>query len=101
MNDKEMVVVPYLLARVKVVDYDKWKPSFDQLSAARKAYGAKGWLLLRDADKPNEVTVLAEWDNLENARKYVQQSTELKNHIQKMGVKVDFYFLNEMEQIQV
>ncbi len=57
-------MMPRLLARVKLDDYEKWKPTFDQLSAARKAYGAKGWLLLRNADNPNDVTGLAEWDKL-------------------------------------
>lgn len=93
--------MPRLLARVKVPDFDKWKPSFDQLSDARKKYGARGWLLLRDADHPNEATVLAEWDSLENARKYVKESSELKSHLQKTGVKVDFYFLNDVENIKV
>ncbi len=93
--------MPRLLARGKVTDFNKWKPSFDQLSDARKKYGAKGWLLLRDADKPNEVTVLAEWDSLENARKYVKESNELKNHLQSAGFKGDFYFLNEVEDVKL
>jgi heme-degrading monooxygenase HmoA len=90
--------MPRLLARVKVPDFAKWKPSFDQLSDARKKYGMKGLLLLQDADNPNEATVLTEWDNLEDARKYVKSSTELKDHLQKTGIKVDFYFLNEVER---
>jgi hypothetical protein len=36
-------IMPYSLARVKVGDYAKWKPVFDQLSAYRKdSCGAKG-----------------------------------------------------------
>ncbi len=93
--------MPYSLARVKVEDYAKWKPVFDQLSAPRKASGgAKGGMLFRDADNPNDITILNEWDNLENAHKFIE-SEDVKKAIKKSGViKIDFYFLNEVEKIK-
>ncbi len=94
--------MPYSLARLKVEDYAKWKPVFDQISDARKASGgAKRGILLRDADNPNEITILIEWDNLENARKFIQ-SEDVKKSLKKSGtIKSDFYFLNEVEQIKI
>jgi antibiotic biosynthesis monooxygenase (ABM) superfamily enzyme len=100
--DKEMMVMPYSLSRLKVEDYAKWKPVFDQISDARKASGgAKRGILLRDADNPNEITILIEWDNLENARKFIQSEVVKKSLKVSGTIKSDFYFLNEVEQIKI
>lgn len=95
-----MKTVPHLLVRVKVEDYARWKPVFDQVSAVRKANGSKGGVLFRDADGSNEITILYEWDNLENAHKFAQLE-DLRKAMQKAGVigKPDFYFLNEVEHV--
>lgn len=94
--------MPYSLARIKVEDYAKWKIAFDQLSVARKASGGvKKGILLRDADNPNDITILIEWDNLDNARKFIQ-SEVVKKSLKESGViKSDFYFLNEVEQVKI
>ncbi len=94
--------MPYSLARLKVEDYAKWKPVFDRLSAARKASGgAKRGTLFRDADNPNDITILIEWDHLENAHKFIE-SEDVKEAIKKSGVtKIDFYFLNEVEPVKI
>lgn len=93
--------MPYSLARLKVEDYAKWKPVFDQISAARRASGAKKGILLRDADNPNEITILIEWDNLENARKFIQSDVVKKSLRESGTIKSDFYFLNEVEQVKI
>lgn len=94
--------MPYSLSRLKVEDYAKWKTVFDQLADARKASGgAKKGILLRDADNPNEITILIEWDTLENARKFIQ-SDVVKNALKKSGaIRSDFYYLNEVEQVKI
>ncbi len=94
--------MPYSLSRIKVEDYAKWKTVFDQLADARKASGgAKEGTLFRDADNPNDITILIEWDTLENARKFIQSDT-VKNALKKSGaIKSDFYFLNEVEQVKI
>jgi quinol monooxygenase YgiN len=94
--------MPYSLAKLKVEDYAKWKPVFDQLSTARKASGgAKKGSLFRDADNPNDITILIEWDNLENAHKFIE-SEDVKKALKKSGVvKSDFYFLNEVEKVKI
>jgi heme-degrading monooxygenase HmoA len=94
--------MPYSLAKLKIEDYAKWKPVFDQISAARKASGgAKSGILFQDTENPNDVIILIEWDNLENARKFIQ-SEDVKKALKKSGtVKSDFYFLNEVEQLKI
>lgn len=47
------------------------------------------------------VTVLIEWDTLENASKFIQ-SDDVKDSLKNSGtIKSDFYFLNLVEKIKV
>lgn len=72
--------------RLTVADYEKWRPGFDEYDTFRKAAGATGVKqVYRDVDDPNTVTVLGEWDNAENARKYMNDPA-LRESMQKSGV---------------
>jgi quinol monooxygenase YgiN len=92
----------YLLVRHKVKDYDKWKPVFDEHAATRKAGGSREGHLFRNADNPDEIIILFEWDKIEKARKFAQ-SEDLKRTMERAGVidKPDIYFLEEIEQVSV
>ena len=46
--------MPYMLVRHNVVDYENWKPVFEEHSSTRRESGSKGGLLFRNADAPNE-----------------------------------------------
>ena len=59
--------MPYVLVRHTVEDYDKWKPLFDGHADARSAAGSLGGQLMRSAENPNDITVMFEWDTMENA----------------------------------
>lgn len=93
--------MPYALVRHKVEDYEKWKPVFDEDAANREASGSKGGYLFRNADDPNELLILFEWDELENVRRF-GQSEDLQEKMQQAGVvdRPDFYFLVETERLQ-
>lgn len=89
------------VSRLKSADYAKAKQVFDQAAVIRKAAGAKGWTLLRNADDTNEVIVLIEWDNLEIARKFIQ-SEGVKKALMDAGIiESNFYFLNEVEKVKI
>ncbi|MCE8425777.1 MAG: hypothetical protein J5U17_08380 [Candidatus Methanoperedens sp.] len=92
----------YLLVRHKVKDYEKWKTLFDEHSATRKTGGSKGGRLFRNADNPDEMVIIFEWDSLEKAKKFAQ-SEDLKKTMQRAGVidKPDVYFLEEVEKVSV
>lgn len=92
----------YVLIRHKVGDYAKWKVMFDEHGATRKASGSKGGRLFRNADDPNEVVVLFEWDDIEKARAFVQ-SEDLGQTMKRAGVldKPDIYYLDEVEKVSV
>jgi len=94
--------MPYLLVRHKVEDYEGWKPVFDHdYGATREQWGSKGGRILRNADDPNELVMLLEWDSLENARKFAH-AEELREAMRRAGVadQPDVYFLEEVEQVR-
>lgn len=56
----------YMLTRIRVDDYDAWKPMFDSdPPGARKE--AKGHRILRGADDPNELFIQVEFASAEEA----------------------------------
>jgi len=76
----------YLNVRHTVADYEKWRPLFDEDEARRRAAGATGVnQVYRDVDDANTVTVVIEWDNAENARKFMDDPA-LREKMQKAGV---------------
>jgi hypothetical protein len=57
----------FILTRINVGDYDRWKPMFDQDAPATRSE-AKNHRILRNADDPNEVFILIEFDTADQAR---------------------------------
>jgi heme-degrading monooxygenase HmoA len=91
----------HMLVHHNVEDYGKWKPVFDEHSSFRKEMGSKGGRVFRSANDPNDLFILFEWDNAENAKKF-SQSDNLKETMQKAGVKgmPDIYFVEETATTQ-
>jgi quinol monooxygenase YgiN len=76
----------YLNTRHTVADYEKWRAVFDEGEARRRAAGATGVnQIYRDVDDPNTVTVVSEWDNADNARKFMDDPA-VREVMQKAGV---------------
>ena len=76
----------YLNVRHTVADYEKWRQFFDEDDARRRAAGATGTnQIYRDVDDPNTITIVLEWDNAENARKFMDDPA-LREVMQKAGV---------------
>jgi hypothetical protein len=75
-----------ILMRAKVADYAKWRAVFDDNQSWRRSIGATGAEQVYCAvEDPNAVTILLEWDNAENARKFLQDP-QLRTVMQKAGV---------------
>jgi quinol monooxygenase YgiN len=87
----------YVIAQLKLVSYDNWKPVFDERKAMRQETGSKEASLFRNSDDPNEVVILFEWDNMENARKYME-SEELQKTLKKAGATFNVIYLDEIEK---
>jgi heme-degrading monooxygenase HmoA len=91
--------MPYLLERHKVRNYDQWREVFDADAGGREAAGCRGARIFRNADDPQEVVVLFEWDALERARKRIESAT-LSRKFEEAGVsggigQTEFYLLEE------
>jgi heme-degrading monooxygenase HmoA len=92
--------MPYMLVRHNVVDYENWKPVFEEHASTRRESGSKGVRLFRNADAPNETVILIEWEDLEHARQFAQ-SEDLQETMERAGVadQPDIYFLEEVETV--
>ena len=88
--------MPYILVRHNVEAYATWRPAYDGHGAARQAGGCKGTHVFRNAEDPNEIVMLLEWDDLENARQLIQ-SEDLREAMERSGVtdQPDIYFLDD------
>jgi hypothetical protein len=93
--------VPYSLLRHKVEDYERWKPVFDGHTPTFMQSGSNGGWLLRNAEDPNEIVILLEWDNLENALQFYG-SDDLRETMGRAGVadQPDLYFFEEVEEVR-
>jgi hypothetical protein len=68
----EGVAVAYTLVHLEVADFDEWKKLFDADPGGRRQI-AKGHILSRSVDNPNEVFVRSEFASVEDAKKFRQQ----------------------------
>jgi quinol monooxygenase YgiN len=91
--------MPYLLERHQVRDYSHWREVFDADAEGRKEAGCRGARVFRNADDPEEVVVLFEWESLERARRRMESAT-LGRKFEEAGVsggirQTEFYLLEE------
>lgn len=59
----------FMVLNLQTDDYDAWKPMFDSDPAGRKQI-AKGHILSRNADDPNEVFIRVEFDSVDDAKAF-------------------------------
>jgi len=81
---------------VKVEDYDKFLSIIKEDESLIKSFDGKSAQVLQVLDNPNMGIVIVKWENLENAKKFVE-SEELKARMQAGGVsgKPEIYFAEE------
>jgi hypothetical protein len=76
----------YVNVRHTVSDYEKWRPFFDADKDRRRTGGATGNnQIYRDANDPNTITLVMEWDTEANANKFLHDPA-LAEVMQKAGV---------------
>jgi len=85
----------YLLCRLKVADFERWKRVFDSHADAHKKSGLRLEKILRNIDQQNEVFTLFEVTDLAKARGFVT-SPEAPGAKEASGVidNPDVYFLS-------
>jgi hypothetical protein len=62
----------YMVVHLEVADYDEWKKMFDSDPAGRREL-AKGHMISRAVDNPNEVFIRNEFASVDDAKKFRQQ----------------------------
>ncbi len=75
----------YMFIKHKVKDYSAWKTAFDEFIDTRRASGEKGFQIMHPEDDSNNLHLLFEWDNLDNARAFMANPI-LKETMEKAGV---------------
>lgn len=76
----------YLLGKTSVEDFDQWKTNFDENDSYRTEHGQEGFQVFQSLEDPNEVVVLFEWDEAENARALFE-SDEMRARLADAGVQ--------------
>ena len=86
-----------ILVQFKVKDFAEWKNVFDSGADLRANNGELSNQIYRDASDPTSLTVINNWDSLENAQKFAQ-SPDLKAAMDRAGVTgpPSINFLNEV-----
>jgi quinol monooxygenase YgiN len=74
-----------LIVRHTVRDYDAWKTVFDEHEPERARFGCIGHTLYRDADDPNSVTVLLDYESRERADEFMNDPS-LRVAMERGGV---------------
>jgi len=89
-----------VLVKHNIKEYNSWRKVYDEHKTFRTKSGMLTEAVYRSTSNPNEIYLLFKWDNILNAKIFVQ-SEELKNAMQKAGVvsKPEMNFLEEAEQI--
>ena len=89
----------HIMVRYTVADFDKWLEVFESTEALREANGGKEWRVFRNEDKPDELIILLDWTDFEQARAYVQLP-ELVEVMSKAGVtsEPEVTFVDEVKK---
>jgi quinol monooxygenase YgiN len=74
-----------IIVQHTVLDYDAWKPAFDEHEATRAKYGCTGHTIYRDPDNRNDLTILTSWRSREDAQRFMD-APSLKAAMEKGGV---------------
>jgi len=74
-----------LIVQHTVRDYDAWKPVFDEHQSVRAKYGCRGHTIYRDADKPNDVTIVMDNESRERADEFMRDPS-LAEAMERGGV---------------
>ncbi|MEN8213728.1 MAG: antibiotic biosynthesis monooxygenase [Pseudomonadota bacterium] len=75
----------YLLIRHEVKEFRAWKSVFDSFNEIRRAGGERSYQIFHPEDDPNNLWLLFEWDNLDNARAFMA-SQDLEKTMAEAGV---------------
>ncbi len=78
--------MPYMMGRLTVEDYAKFREVFDGGEEMRKSAGALSSSVFQSVDDPNEVIIQVEFSTADAAKEF-SNSQGLRDRIQNAGIK--------------
>lgn len=88
----------YVMAKLKVENFEKWKPIFDERKSLRKDAGSKEAILYRNSEDAKEFVLVFDWENMEKAKEFFT-SESLQKVLKKGGAElVETIYLEEIEK---
>ncbi len=69
----------------QVKDFSVWISAFEEHSGMRKEGGSQSAKVLQDVNDPNNVTVVCEWDSVDNFNSFMQ-APEMKEVMETAGI---------------
>ncbi len=90
--------MPFVLVRVRVEDYEKWKAVMNEHVPKRKELGSRGTRIFRDAERADDVLCLTEWRDFPKAREFMGwgDPEEIRRRSSRTGAP-EVEFLNEVD----
>ena len=79
------LVMASVIVQHHVVDFEAWKPVFDEHREVRRAHGATGHSLHRGTEDPNTLVIVNEFGTLDGALAFMQDPS-LKEAMSRAGV---------------
>jgi quinol monooxygenase YgiN len=88
-----------MFIKSRIVDYDRWKPGYDDFAAIRQEKGVTGASVHRHEDDPHMITVTHQFNNIKAAKEFAGLE-ELRSAMIKGGVEgqPDIWFTEDIEQ---
>lgn len=88
-----------MFMKLRVADYAKWKPVFDEREWARREHGFSAHSLHRDSDEPNVIIIAFRVRDLGRAKEYTA-SDSLRSAMEGAGVQgpPEFWFAEDVEE---
>ena len=74
-----------IYVRHPISDYPHWRQAFDAHEATRREHGLRVRSVQRNVDRPLEIIITLETDDLERAREFIE-SSELRAAMLRAGV---------------
>lgn len=92
--------MPYTLTRMKVEDFPHWRRAFEDNADAREEAGSRGGHLFRNDDDHAEVVVFLAWDDLGDAREYLDSdAVREEREAGDLQGEADTVFLEELGRL--
>ncbi|MBI4340008.1 MAG: antibiotic biosynthesis monooxygenase [Chloroflexi bacterium] len=91
--------MPYMFVRITLNSFDQWKAAWDSPEQAqiRRAYGCISAKVYRGHESTNEVIILTQWQDMEDAREWgiSNELRELMHHTGGAG-RPDVVYLDDV-----